>query len=367
MSVPELRGREGRHSGRAVAGHVAALRNSSELRAVVLTIGAIIVLLYLIRAILLPFVLAGIVAYVCTPLIDWLAARTRLPRTLLAVVLFLLLIGLAATVAVLAGQSLFGETGSTVGDLQGTVESLLRRATGGQPLHLFGQSIDLGQIVQGVVDRTRAWLGQSDNVGFFVGTGFAAIMGVFLTPVLLIWFLLSGPAVARGLLWTVPPARRELVLQIWQRLDPVLKRYFIGILAVVIYAMIASYIGLALILGVNHAVLLALLTGMAETLPIIGSTAVAIIAGLVALHSATGIMSIVAFAIYATVLRLSIDQVMAPLVLGRAAHVHGVLVIFCFLAGAVTFGITGIILSVPVALTIKATLATLYGETDEAV
>ena len=108
--------------------------------------------------------------------------------------------------------------------------------------------------------------------------------------------------------------------------------------------------------------LLALLTGIAETLPFIGSTAVAIIAGLVALHTASGIMSIVAFAIYATVLRLSIDQLVAPLVLGRAANVHPVLIIFCFLAGAVTFGIAGVILSVPVALTVKTTLATLYAD-----
>jgi predicted PurR-regulated permease PerM len=91
---------------------------------------------------------------------------------------------------------------------------------------------------------------------------------------------------------------------------------------------------------------------------------VAVIAGLVALHTASGIMSVVAFAVYATVLRLSIDQLVAPLVLGRAANVHPVLIIFCFLAGAVTFGIAGVILSVPVALTVKATLAELYADED---
>jgi predicted PurR-regulated permease PerM len=39
-----------------------------------------------------------------------------------------------------------------------------------------------------------------------------------------------------------------------------------------------------------------------------------------------------------------------------------VLVIFCFLAGGTLFGIVGIIVAVPVALTIKVTLATLYRE-----
>jgi predicted PurR-regulated permease PerM len=65
------------------------------------------------------------------------------------------------------------------------------------------------------------------------------------------------------------------------------------------------------------------------------------------------------------VLRLSIDQMVGPIVLGRAAHVHPVLIIFCFLAGGVLFGIPGLIIAVPVALLIRSTLATLYGDADE--
>jgi predicted PurR-regulated permease PerM len=129
-----------------------------------------------------------------------------------------------------------------------------------------------------------------------------------------------------------------------------------------VYASIAAYLGLGVILGIKHAVLLALLTGILETIPVIGPTAAAIIAGLVALHAATGIANIVEYAIYATVLRLSIDQLVGPVVLGRAAHVHPVLIIFCFLAGGLVLGIPGVILAVPVALIIKSTLATLYGD-----
>jgi predicted PurR-regulated permease PerM len=101
---------------------------------------------------------------------------------------------------------------------------------------------------------------------------------------------------------------------------------------------------------------------MLEVVPVIGPTSAAIIAGLVSLQSATGIMSIVDYALYATALRLSIDQLFGPIVLGTAAHVHPVLIIFCFLAGGVVFGIPGIILAVPLALLIKSTLATLYAD-----
>jgi predicted PurR-regulated permease PerM len=196
----------------------------------------------------------------------------------------------------------------------------------------------------------------------FASVGLALIAGFFLCVVLLFYFLASGESIARGLLWIVPPHRRGLVRRIWARLDPVLTRYFVGMIGVVIYATSASYVGLGFFLDIHHAVLLALLTGVLETVPFIGPMAAAILAGLVSLQTATGFMSILDYALYATALRLSIDQLIGPIVLGAAARLHPVLIIFCFLAGGVVFGIPGVILAVPVALLIKSTLATLYGD-----
>ncbi len=171
-------------------------------------------------------------------------------------------------------------------------------------------------ISQGALDRLRDWFSQTDQLGLLTEYGLAFIMGSFLTIVLLFYFLVSGRRVARGLFWIVPPHRRPLVARIWTRLDPVLMRYFIGVLALVVYATIAAYIGLGVILGIKHAVFLALLTGILETVPVVGPTAAAILAGLVSLRTATGIISIVEYAAYATALRLSIDQVVGPVVLG---------------------------------------------------
>jgi predicted PurR-regulated permease PerM len=342
-----------------------ALHDAAEVRAVVVTLAALALFVYLVGFIVLPFVIAGIIAYICTPLLDFLAGRTGLPRPLLAVLLFLLLVGFVGFTVAVAGRHLVAETGSTVTDLQGTLNHLLHRAADGEPIRLFGRPIDLTDIVRTIGDRIHDWLGRPDRLMVVAGYGFAAVIGTFLTVVLLCYFLVSGKSVARGLFWLVPPSRRTLVAQIGTRLDPVLKRYFIGLFVIVIYAFMAAYVGLGLILGIDHAFLLALLTGILETIPIIGSTTAAIIAGLVSLHTATGLSSILAFALYAVLLRLSIDQIVAPLVLGSAANVHPVLIIFCFLTGAVLLGIPGVILAVPAALTVKAALATLYGDGDK--
>ena len=362
MKLPRQQSEERRATDRA---HLAGPLDSGETRAIM--IGAIVlaVFLYFIKLILLPFVLAGIVAYILTPVLDWAAKRSGLPRLLLAVATFLLLFGAVALVCVFAGQKLLVEVRGTAGDLQGMIENFARQAIGDHPITLFGSTLDAHEIAEGAINRLRDWVGQTDQIGILTRYSLAFVMGAFLTTVLLLYFLVSGRQVASGIFWIVPPHRRPLVARIWTRLDPVLLRYFIGVLAVVVYATIAAYVGLGVILGIRHAVFLAPLTGVLEIVPVIGPTAAAILAGLVSLRTATGIINILEYAAYATLLRLSIDQIVGPIVLGRAANVHPVLIIFCFLAGGIVLGIPGVILAVPVALAVKSTLATVYGDTPK--
>jgi predicted PurR-regulated permease PerM len=151
-----------------------------------------------------------------------------------------------------------------------------------------------------------------------------------------------------------------LVTRIWGNLDPILRRYFIGVGVVVLTTSIFAYVGLGLILGIHYALFLALMTGLLETIPIVGPAASAVIAGLVAIGQARGAASILAYALYATALRITIDQVVGPIVLGRAGYVRPVVVIFCFLAGGILFGVVGVALATPIALALKVTLEEMY-------
>jgi predicted PurR-regulated permease PerM len=322
----------------------------------------IAVLLNAIQWILLPFVISGLIAFICTPLLDFLAARTRLVRALWAVLVFLLIVGVICVMGYLGVPPLLRELMRLVTDFQGTINSLAHALIGDRSVSFFGQTMNAGQLAQAAVKAAHDWIAQGGKL-LFIGTfAFAGLFGIILTLVLLFYFLLSGPAIMRGLLWLVPPKQRPLIDHIWSRLDPPLRRYFVGVLVVVAYAIVASYIGLGLVLGLHHAVVLAILTGVLEMIPIIGPGASAVIAGLVAIRYATGIGSIIGYAIYATVLRLSIDQFLGPIALGTAARMHPALIIFCFLAGGILFGITGVIMAAPVALITKVTLGVLYDD-----
>jgi predicted PurR-regulated permease PerM len=342
-------------------------RDRAEFRSSATLVGVIVALaifIYLVRDILLPFVFAGILAYVFTPLVDWLAARTRWPRWLFAVAVLLVFMSSVVLVGVFGWRPLLHEAARTAADLQGRVEALLRQIMGTHSFTLLGRSVDATQIAISVSDGVRGWFGARGSILATMAYSFAGMFAFILSWVLLGYLLIDAHGVAEGLFWLVPPHHRGFVHRVWDDLNPVLRRYFLGVALVVVYAMVFAYVGLGLVLHLHHAVLLALMTGVLEVIPIFGPFTSAVIAGLVAVREAASAWNILAYVIYAILLRVTIDEFYAPMVLGKAAHIRPVMVIFCFLAGAVLFGIVGIVLAVPVALTIKMSLLELYKEGD---
>ena len=339
-------------------------RDRQELRSSATVVGvvvALIIFVYLVREILLPFVFAGILAYIFTPLIDWLSKCTGKPRWLFATAVLLALVLVGVAVVYLAVPALLHEV-MAIGSLKETVTGFMQKFIGTGTVSALGEPINAAQIGASVQSAVHQWLNQSGRKLTLTAIGFASMFGIILAWVLLGYLLYDAQKISDGLFWLVPPHHRPFVHRVWDDLDPVLRRYFVGVALVVIYAAAAAYIGLGLILNLHHAVLLALLTGMLEVVPIVGPAASAIIAGLVAVREAQSAWNVIAYVIYATALRISIDQFFGPLVLGRAAYVRPALVIFCFLAGGLLFGMVGVVLAIPVALTIKSSLYELYKE-----
>lgn len=321
----------------------------------------IVLVLYFVRLILLPFVIAGIIAYVCTPLVDILARRLRLPRALAAFGVGLALAAVAGFIGYLAWPLFMHELGRGAREL-GDLRGLVHRWIGGNSVSLFGKTMSDAEIAGAVSGAAQSWLNHLGGLPGLFAIGFAGVFAWLLAWALLFYFLIGGEEIARGILWLFPPLDRHLVERIWHELDPILRRYFIGLAIVVVYASSMAYIGLGLVLRTPHAPVLAPLTGVLELVPIAGPLGSAVIAGIFTIHGANGPGVILGYIVYATLLRLSIDQLIGPIVLGRAARIQPSVVIFCFLAGAILFGVPGVILAVPVALTIKVSVSVLYDE-----
>src|SRR5262249_26298172 len=133
-------------------------------RTTMFIIATVAIIVYLIHWILLPFVVAGLLAYICSPVVDWLAARTRMPRALFACAAFAVLMIAASLMGWLGVPYLLQETTEVVGNFQGIIEGLAKGMIGGGSIDMFGQSMDAAQIAQTAAKGVRDWLLMSGRI-----------------------------------------------------------------------------------------------------------------------------------------------------------------------------------------------------------
>jgi predicted PurR-regulated permease PerM len=194
------------------------------------------------------------------------------------------------------------------------------------------------------------------------GIGVAGIFALVLLLVLLPYFMISGPRLAAAAIWLIPPERRHSVEGLLPRLLPVLRRYLVGVFMVVSYTAGVAWLGFGLVFKLPHAPLLSITVGLLEIIPAIGPATSAVLASLAALQNGGSLVGLLGPIGFIIALRLSIDNLVGPFVLGQAARIHPVVVMFAFVSGAMLFGAIGLLLAVPAAVTIKTALQHYYAE-----
>jgi predicted PurR-regulated permease PerM len=324
---------------------------------VVLAIVAVIV--YVIRYDLLPFVCAIAIAFVVEPVVRLLQRRTGWRRAIVAALLAAAIVMLLAGVLYWVGTSAAAQVVRLASTAPQTLGHLLGDVIGPH-ITLFGRLYTPRELTEAAGAWASAALGGKTVIDLAV-VGFGSIVGTVLTLVLIPYMMVSGPRLSSGAVWLIPPERRRSVEQVLPKILPALRRYLAGILGVVSYTAVVAYIGFGLVFGLPNAALLSLAVGVLEMVPAVGPLASGILVALAAVQQQRP-ATILLLGAFAVALRLSIDNLVGPLVLGRAGRVHPVIVIFSFIAGASLFGVVGLILAVPTAVSIRIVLEHYYAE-----
>lgn len=326
--------------------------------AVVLAGAGAILFLFAVHRILLPFIVAGALAYIAHPLIGLLQARLRMGRRTAGLAVYVLFVGALLGAGWVIGGIALRDLPDLAAQLPQLIERPLVRWFGPE-IGILGETVRTDELAQRAATRLRDWLTGFPQIVDIVGAGLTAGFFAVLSLVLFLYFVLTGERLARGMLWLVPPAHREAARRIAKRVNPVLARYFGGVAAVVIYASFAAWVGIGPVLGLPYAPLLAVMTGFLEVIPVVGPIFAAAVVGLAAIEQGE-VHVIFGFFIYAVVLRLSIDQLVGPLFLGRAVMLNPAVVIFALLAGGSLAGLVGVLIAVPTAAAVKIVLGAIY-------
>ena len=175
---------------------------------------------------------------------------------------------------------------------------------------------------------------------------FEVIAGVLLGAIALLFYLKDGERMTGVALQLTPERLRDDVAEVFRRVWDTLGGYFRGQILVALVDAVAIGIGLFL-LGVPLALPLAMLVFFGGLFPIVGAFTAGAVAVLVALADGG-----IGLAIAVLVLNVAVQQLegnlLEPLIVGRATNLHPLLVLASLTAGAVTLGILGAFLAVPI-------------------
>nr|MBA3471391.1 AI-2E family transporter [Herpetosiphonaceae bacterium] len=143
--------------------------------------------------------------------------------------------------------------------------------------------------------------------------------------------------------------------------------YIRGQFLLIVIMSVLSYIALS-ILQVKYALVISILTGVLEIIPIIGPYLATAIASLVALLQGTTpfnwepwFLAIIVIIVYFA-LRQFEDHFIIPNLVGHIVNVHPVFVIFAILAGGSLAGGLGLLVAIPIAAVAKIILVYLYSK-----
>ncbi len=353
-----------------------AVRFSSKTKAITLIVGlvAFVALLLRVQRVLGPFVWGGILAYVFTPLVDWLETRTRLRRVWVVVLLYLVGLAAAAWAATALVPALVKQASEFVQDSPRILGSLVEQ------LALFTQYLQQHEIRVGTLPIdpqmlvNEAMTSARGVVTYLTSHVLPAVFNVLeavgqslLCLIVAFYLLRSWRDVRTGMPRLIPRPYRSEALGLFVDIDRVLGAYIRGQLMLIGIMAVAIFVALS-ILRIRYALVIALLSGILEVIPLIGPFLAGGIAVSVALFQPytpfgwSNLTLALAVVVAYTVLRQVEDQVIVPNVVGPIVDLHPLLVLFALFAGGTLAGFTGLVVAVPLAAALKIVIIYLYGK-----
>jgi predicted PurR-regulated permease PerM len=305
--------------------------------ALALALGLLWALRLLARPLTLLFI-AIVLAETLSPIVDRL--ERRLPRGLAVGLVYAVLVAVFAGLGWLVVPSLATQATRLVEDgpdlLERTRRIAERWAPGGSDRLLEGGQGALGRFAAPLIDLPFRILRLLTEV----------VVVLFLS----VYWLMSRPALGRFVRSLLPAERHAAFDRVTGELGWAVGGYFRGEgLTAILMAMIV-YAGLTVI-GVEYALVLALLTGIGELVPVLGPVLAAIPAlGIALLDSPTKAAIVLVFFLIVQQLE---SNVLLPQIMQRQAHVPPLLALFAIFAGGTIGGVHGAIAAVPLVAALR--------------
>jgi predicted PurR-regulated permease PerM len=328
------------------------------LRVILIVLAVAITLWVIVKltGVILLLVLSIFFAYFVAPLVEFLSRPVRLlgrkfeiPRALAIIFSYLILVGVIIVGIYVLVPQLASQFPEFTEQARGYWTSVGVKMQGW--VYYFRSHRMPGPLLDAINGAIPSVI---EKVSLTVSIVLGSIAGwviyipwLVLIPVLSFFFLKDAQAFRRSALQMLPRGRwRWRGDEFFQDINSTLAAYIRAQLTACLFVGVVSTLGFAL-LGLPSPLVLGLIAGVCEFVPLVGPLLVALLAAGVALLHGGLFLAFLVLAFLA-VLRVAQDYVVYPRLIGQGIHLHPLAVIVAILSGAELAGVAGIFLAIPV-------------------
>jgi predicted PurR-regulated permease PerM len=310
-------------------------------------------LVYGARSTLIAFLFAIFFAYLLDPAVSFAETRlTKGSRGRAILLVYLGLLGLLILWGFLVGPRLAKEAR----DLGTALPGLLDKLETGQIAHQIGSRRGWSfntqaRLAQFLASHQGTFVNAVGALGKRIASLASHVVWIVLIPILAVFFLRDGRALAESAIQTVDQrSQRQFLRGLSEDIDSLLASYIRAQLTLAAIALIAYVAGME-ILRVPYAIVMGTLGGIMEFIPVVGPlVAAAMILGIAFIANYHHLLILLFFL---GGWRLLQDYVNSPRIMGSKLQLHHLAVLFAVLVGGEIGGVVGVYLSIPVMSTLR--------------
>ena len=317
-------------------------------------------LLHLLSPILMPFLAALALAYLWDPAVDRLE-RLKMGRGLCVSIVFLLmtllLVLLVLVLVPLLGRQMHVVAAKVPLAIDWFKLSLLPWLEG--QFNVGAGDIPLENIKHALMANWQSAGGVAQGLLISATSSSLLLLGwianLVLIPVVTFYLLRDWDLMLEKVRGTLPRAWEPTVVVLARECDEVVSAFLRGQLLVMLALGVCYTFGLMLV-GLDLALLIGMLAGLAAIVPYLGLLLGISAASIAALLQFGDWLPLVWVALVFTLAQLLEGMYLTPKLVGDRIGLHPVVVIFSVMAGGQLFGFTGVLLALPVAAVIMVLL-----------
>jgi len=318
--------------------------------------------LYELLAVLAPFAIAFLIAYILNPFATRLSQK-GLSRWLSALFVVFLFLAIATLVFVFAVPFAVEQFQSIIVGISQIANDLTVMAESGalfEGAARFGIPVEnlRAFISKDILPKLQGSLTALFEGVFGVVTSISSlamhVINLVIIPFLVFYLLMDFPVVIGRFASLVPVRKRAGIIAMAEKADAVLGRYFRGAIIVALIQGTLSAVALGL-MGVQYALILGIMTALLNFIPYVGLLTSLVVSSIVALFSGDPVTAKVVGVVVLYISQKILEAtVLGPKIIGTQVGLHPVLLILCLLVFGHFLGFIGLLIAVPASALILA-------------